>query len=166
MNKAVFLDRDGVINKKRDDYVKNIKEFVLLNHVPEAIKLLNEQRFLVIVITNQSAVNRGLLTHHSLTEIHDFMKNELKKNDAFIDGIYYCPHRPDEHCRCRKPETKLIEQAVMEHSIAVDLSYFIGDNETDMLAAKKVGLSTIKMEENSSLLEAVKFLITDTNESI
>ena len=161
MNKAVFLDRDGVINRKRDDYVKNINEFVMLQNVPRAIKLLNKKKFLVIIITNQSAVNRGLLTHYDLAKIHDLMKNELKKHGSFIDAIYYCPHRPDEKCKCRKPETELIEQAVREHSISIESSYFIGDSETDMLTAKKVGLAAIKIEENGNLLEAVNKISHD-----
>lgn len=155
LNKAVFLDRDGVINKKRDDYVKNVSEFVMLQGVPEAIKLLNENKFLVIIITNQSAVNRGLLTHDDLAKIHDFMRNELKKYGAFIDAIYYCPHRPDEGCKCRKPQTELVEQAIKEHFISAGSSWFIGDSESDMITAKKTGVREFRIEENGNLLEAV-----------
>ena len=159
MNKAVFLDRDGVINLKRDDYVKSIEEFVILKDVPDAIKILNENNYLVIIITNQSAINRGLLTDQELSRIHDFMKNELDKDGAHIDGIYYCPHRPNENCSCRKPGTELVERAVKEHSISIGSSWFIGDSETDMVAARKIGLYGIKIEENSSLFEPVKKIL-------
>lgn len=159
MNKAVFLDRDGVINRKRDDYVKNVNEFVMLEGVPEAIKILKENKFLVIIITNQSAINRGLLTHDGLAKIHDIMKSQLEKHRSFIDAIYYCPHRPDENCKCRKPQTELIEQAIKKYSISVKSSWFIGDSVTDILAAKKVGLLTIKMKENGNLLEAVNKIL-------
>lgn len=159
MNKAVFLDRDGVVNKKRDDYVKNIGEFVMLQGVPEAVKLLNEKNFLVIIITNQSAVNRGLLTHGGLAKIHDFMRAELSKHEAFIDAIYYCPHRPDENCKCRKPQTELVEKAIKEHSISKDLSWFIGDSESDMMAARKMDIPAIRMKENTSLLVALGKII-------
>ncbi len=158
-NKAVFLDRDGVINKKRDDYVKSIEEFVMLKNVPEAIRKLNEKKFLVIIITNQSAINRGLLTHQRLSEIHDFMKNQLKVNLAFIDAIYYCPHRPDENCRCRKPHTELVERAIKDYSISTDSSWFIGDSDSDILTAKKMKIPSIRIEENGSLLEAVHHII-------
>jgi len=159
MNKAVFLDRDGVINLKRDDYVKSMEEFVILKDVPKAIRLLNENNYLVIIITNQSVVNRGLLTDEELSRIHDFMKNELDKDGAHIDGIYYCPHRPDENCSCRKPGIELVERAVKEYSISTKSSWFIGDSETDMLAARKMGLQGIKTGENSSLLEPVKKIL-------
>jgi histidinol-phosphate phosphatase family protein len=155
LSRAVFLDRDGVINRKREDYVKNINEFVMLKNVPQAIKLLNQNNFLVIIITNQSAINRGLLTHDDLTDIHDFMKKELKKHGAFIDAIYYCPHKPDENCKCRKPRTDLIEKAIEEHSISIDSSWFIGDSESDVLAAKTIGITSIRMTENGNLLEQV-----------
>lgn len=155
LNKAVFLDRDGVINRKRDDYVKNVNEFVILEGVPEAIKLLNKKNFLVIVITNQSAVNRGLLTHEGLAKIHDFMKNQLGKHGAIINAIYYCPHRPEESCKCRKPKTELVELAIKEHSIDLKSSWFIGDSESDILTAKKIGIQAIKIENNSTLLKAI-----------
>ena len=159
MNSAVFLDRDGVINTKRDDYVKNTNEFTILKDVPQAIKLLNEKNFLVIIITNQSAINRGLLTHDGLTEIHDFMKNELKKHGSFIDAIYYCPHRPDENCECRKPKTELVERAIAEHSILTQTSWFIGDSESDILAAEKMHIPAIRIEENASLLKAINKIL-------
>lgn len=161
LNKAFFLDRDGVINKKRMDYVKNINEFIMLQDIPKAIRLLNQRNFLVIIITNQSAINRGLMTHDALSEIHDYMKNELEKQDSFIDAIYYCPHRPDENCKCRKPGIELIERAIKDYSISIHSSWFIGDSESDVSAAKKIGISTVKMEENGSLLEVINKIITE-----
>jgi len=158
-NNAVFLDRDGVINLKRDDYVKSVEEFVMLKDVPYAIKLLNENNYLVIIITNQSAINRGLLTDQELCNIHEFMKNELGKDGAHVDAIYHCPHRPDENCSCRKPETELVERAVTEHSVLIESSWFIGDSEMDMSSAKKMGLRGIKIKENSGLLEPVKKIL-------
>lgn len=159
MNSAVFLDRDGVINTKRDNYVKNISEFIMLKDVPQAIKLLNEKNFLVIIITNQSAINRGLLTHDGLAEIHNFMKNELKKHNSFVNAIYYCPHRPDENCKCRKPETELVERAIAEHSISVQTSWFIGDSKSDILTAEKMCIPAIRIKENSSLLKVIRRIL-------
>lgn len=160
LNKAVFLDRDGVINRKRDDYVKNVGEFTMLQGVAEAIKLLNGKNYLVIIITNQSAINRGLLTHEGLGKIHDFMKSEIGNHGGAIDAIYYCPHRPDENCRCRKPQTELVERAIKDYSISTDLSWFIGDSESDMITAKKIGIQEIRIKENGSLLAAVNRICT------
>lgn len=153
------MDRDGVINRKRDDYVKNVNEFVMLTDSPKAIKLLNDKNYLVIIITNQSVINRELLTHEELFKIHKVMIQELEKNHAHIDMIYYCPHRPDENCWCRKPRTELIEKAIREHSISIEQSWLVGDSESDILAAKKIGIKSIHMKENSSLLEAVRKII-------
>jgi histidinol-phosphate phosphatase family protein len=161
LKKAVFLDRDGVINKKRDDYVKNVSEFVILPDVSQAIKLLNEKKYLVIIITNQSAINRGIITHDILAGIHEFMKGKLGKEGAVVDAIYYCPHRPDENCSCRKPATGLIERAIGDHSISTDSSWFVGDSESDMLAAAKLGIKAVRMEQDASLLEAISEILED-----
>lgn len=154
------MDRDGVINRKRDDYVKNVNEFVMLADSPKAVKLLNDKNYLVIVITNQSAVNRGLLTSEELSKIHKAMSQELEKTGSHVDAIYYCPHRPDENCQCRKPRTELIERAIREHSVSIEQSWFIGDSESDIIAAKNIGLSSILMKENGSLLEAISQIIS------
>lgn len=159
LNKAVFLDRDGVINKKRDDYVKNVNEFEILANAPKAIKLLNDRNYLVIIITNQSAVNRGLLTSEELSKIHKIMSQELGKNSAYVNAIYYCPHRPDENCPCRKPKTGMIERAIQEHSISKKLSWLIGDSESDIIAARQVGISGVKMKTNGNILEVVNRIL-------
>lgn len=159
MNKAVFLDRDGVINRKRDDYVKNTSEFVILPDASKAIKLLNENNYLVIIITNQSVINRGIITRDILTEIHEFMKNELGKQGAFVDAIYYCPHRPDENCSCRKPKTGLIEKAISDYSISIGSSWLVGDSESDTLAATNLGIKTIQMDQDTSLLKPVNEIL-------
>lgn len=156
MKKAVFLDRDGVINKKRSDYVKGINEFVILKDVPTAIKLLNDNNFLVIIITNQSAVNRGYLSEKTLECIHQFLAAQLQKQNCHIDAVYYCPHRPDENCDCRKPKTKLISNAIKDFSIDRNSSWLIGDNETDIQAAKSMGIKSIKMKTDTGLLECIK----------
>ena len=159
LNKAVFLDRDGVINKKRNDYVKNVNEFVMLDDVPRAIKLLNDKNYLVIIVTNQSAVNRGLLTREELSKIHKIMSQELEKNGAHVDAVYYCPHRPDENCPCRKPKTGMLEKAIQEHSLSKELSWLIGDSEGDIIAASQVGISGVKMKTNGNILEVVKRIL-------
>lgn len=159
LSKAIFLDRDGVINKKRDDYVKNIDEFVLLNDVIEAIKLLKKRGFLIIIITNQSAINRGYLTHDGLEKIHQHMRDQFQKYNILIDAIYYCPHHPDENCMCRKPQPGLLGKAIKDFSIIKHHSLLIGDSDSDIEAAKQAGIKSVKISTDSSLLELVKQIL-------
>ena len=158
MKKAVFLDRDGVINKERKDYVKSIEEFQILNNIPKSIKMLKEKGFLVIVITNQSAINRGLITIETLNEIHNYLQVNLRKDDTICDAIYYCPHKPEENCKCRKPKPGLLLRAAEEHSIDMKNSFLIGDSITDIEAADMAGCKGILLKENESLLEIVENL--------
>ena len=159
MKKAVFLDRDGVINKERKDYVKSIEEFQILNNIPKSIKMLKEKGFLVIVITNQSAINRGLITIETLNEIHNYLQNFLKENNTSIDDFYFCPHRPDENCQCRKPNPGMLIKAVQDYDIDMNQSFMIGNSLTDIQAAQKAGCKGILLNQNQTLLELVTNLI-------
>ena len=155
-NRAVFLDRDGVINRNRDDYVKDVDEMEILPGVPKAINLLNTVNFKVVIISNQSAVSRGLITIEKLLEIHEFLKKELLQNNAKIDGIYFCPHRPDDSCECRKPKPTLILKAAKDLGINLSESYMIGDRESDKIAAEKAGVKFIPIETDGNLLKVVR----------
>ena len=163
MNKAVFLDRYGVINRNLDGYVKTIEELEIFPFVSKVIKNLNQMNFKVIVITNQSAINRGIITHQKLHEIHQIIQNHLKKNYAFIDAFYYCPHRPDEDCICRKPKSGLLEKAIQEFKINIKTSWMIGDNESDITAGKNIGVKTIKIKTGYNLEDAMKTIINCEN---
>ena len=159
MTKAIFLDRDGVINKERKDYVKSIEEFQILDGVPKSIKMLKEKGFVVIVITNQSAINRGLVTIETLNEIHNHLQKILKDNNTSIDDFYFCPHIPDENCQCRKPNPGMLIKAVQDHDIDMNQSFMIGDSLTDVQAAQKAGCKGILLNQNQTLLELVTNLI-------
>jgi len=142
MNKAVFLDRDGTI--ARDvHYCRRPEDFELLSTVPEAIKLLNENGFKVVIITNQSGIARGYFTEETLAQIHQKMENELAKYGAWVDAIYHCPHHPDDGCQCRKPKTALFLKAAEEHNIAPKNSYVVGDQQMDIDAGKALGCKTV-----------------------
>jgi len=142
MNSAVFLDRDGTI--ARDvHYCRRAEDFELLPTVPQAIKLLNENGFKVVVITNQSGIARGYFTDEILAQIHDKMRGELAEYGAWVDAIYYCPHHPDEGCSCRKPGTALFYKAAGEHGIDLRSSYVVGDMEMDIEAGKALGATTV-----------------------
>ena len=157
--KTVFVDRDGVINQERSDYVKSISELEIYPNVAKNIKLLKDAGFLVIVITNQSAVNRGIITHEMINQIHDSIQDHLKKYGTFLDGFYYCPHTPNENCNCRKPKPGLLQQAILELNIDLNSSWMIGDSDSDIEAADSVGCKAIKINDNFSLDNAVEKIL-------
>ena len=159
MIEAVFLDRDGVINYNRGDYVKNIKEFKIIPNVPHAIRLLNLANIKTVIVTNQSAINRGLLSIKVLNKIHSFLKDELQKYGAKVDAIYFCPHKPEDNCDCRKPKSGMILQASKDLDINCSNSLLIGDGESDMLAAKNVGMESILIQTNGDLLEIIESIL-------
>jgi histidinol-phosphate phosphatase family protein len=155
MTKAIFLDRDGVINQERKDYVKNIEEFIIFENVSDAISLIKNHNFLVILITNQSAVNRKLLTIENLDKIHEKLQNYLKIHNTSFDNVYFCPHIPQENCNCRKPKPGLIIQAKNDFKIDLSQSFMIGDSQTDVQAAESAGCKGILLKHNQTLLELV-----------
>ena len=141
--RAVFLDRDGVINQNRDDYVKDWSEFVFLPGVFRSLKCLSEKEFLIVVISNQSAIGRGLVDKEIIENIHNRMRAEIKKHGGRIDTIYYCPHTPEDKCGCRKPKPGLIKKAKSDLELDLKNSYLIGDAVSDMEAAVNSGCSPI-----------------------
>ena len=149
MNKAVFLDRDGIINVERKDYVKTVEEFVLIEGIFDAIKIINEKGYLVIIITNQSVINRGIIDIQKLKEIHEYFLKQATKNNAKIDGIYFCPHKPDENCECRKPKPGMILRALKDFQIDVKKSVMFGDSDKDIEAAKKAGCKGVLVKDTS-----------------
>ena len=157
--KTVFVDRDGVINQERSDYVKSISELEIYPNVAKNIKLLKDAGFLVIVITNQSAVNRGIVTHEMINQIHNSIQDHLKKYGTFLDGFYYCPHTPNENCNCRKPKSGLLEKAILELNIDLNSSWMIGDSDSDIEAANSIGCKAIKISGSFSLDNAVKKIL-------
>ncbi len=142
MNKCVFIDRDGTISRDVP-YCSSPEQFELLPGAGKGIKELNAAGFKVILITNQSGVGRGYFSEETLNCIHEKMKTKLADEGAHIDGIYYCPHHPDENCNCRKPKPNLIIQAAGDFNIDLSQSYFIGDSAKDIEAGKAAGCSTI-----------------------
>ena len=155
MTKAIFLDRDGVINQERKDYVKKLDEFIILDKTSDAINIIKNHGFLVIIITNQSPINRKLLSVETLNKIHEKLQSYLEKYDTSFDQVYFCPHMPSENCECRKPKPGLILQAVIDFQIDLSESYMIGNSETDIHAAKNAGCKGILLKKDQTLLEVV-----------
>jgi D-glycero-D-manno-heptose 1,7-bisphosphate phosphatase len=143
--KFVFLDRDGVINRKlpENSYVRHSGELVLLPGSAEAIAILNSRGIKVIVVTNQRGIALGLLTEPVLLEIHDSLQERLQVYGGHIDAFYHCPHNHDE-CSCRKPKTGLLEEAFVDFPEANSSnSVLIGDSLSDIEAGRKLGIATI-----------------------
>ena len=157
-NKAVFLDRDGVLNKNRDDYVKSTKELEIFSNIGKEILKLKMKGSLIIVITNQSVINREIITIRELEEIHSTIQKFLMKSKTSIDKFYFCPHRPDENCDCRKPKPGLILQAINEFSIDASKSWMVGDSKTDIQAGEKAGCKTILLKKNDSFTNILKII--------
>ena len=155
MTRAIFLDRDGVINQERKDYVKKLDEFIILDKTSDAINIIKNHGFLVIIITNQSPINRKLLSVETLNKIHEKLQSYLERYDTSFDGVYFCPHTPSENCECRKPKPGLILQAVIDFQIDLSESYMIGNSETDIHAARNAGCKGILLKKDQTLLEVV-----------
>ncbi|MBR4329182.1 MAG: HAD family hydrolase [Candidatus Riflebacteria bacterium] len=143
MNKAIFLDRDGTLNPD-PGYISDPKDYELYDGVCEALVKLQEAGYMLILITNQSGISRGLISEEQLEAVHDKMKRLLKAGGVTLDAIYYCPHHPDHpykgiaECNCRKPKPGLILQAIKDHDIDVENSFMIGDRTSDI----KIGLNS------------------------
>jgi D-glycero-D-manno-heptose 1,7-bisphosphate phosphatase len=154
---AVFLDRDGTINEQMG-YINHRSRFVILPGVPEAIRLLNENNFLVIVVSNQSGVARGYFPIRLVYEIHDFLLTTLQEKNAIIDGIFFCPHHPQGvvpeyrlNCECRKPRPGLIEQARASFDIDMSKAYVVGDRVSDIELAHRLDLKGVMVETGYGL---------------
>ena len=143
MNRAVFLDRDGVINCKapEGEYITRLQDLVFLPRVTEAVQILRSQGFLIIVVTNQRGVSRGKITLQDLEMIHQAVARFFSTKDAPLDGIYFCPH--EGGCECRKPAPGMLLDAALEHKIDLRGSWLVGDSLSDIQAGKQVGCSTV-----------------------
>ena len=140
---AVFLDRDGVINENRADHVKSWSEFRFLPGVPEAIARLSRAGVKVFVITNQAVVNRGIVSRRVVDGINLRMTQKLQPHGVQIEAIAYCPHRPEEHCECRKPRPGLILKLAEQYGLNLDDCVLIGDALTDIDAGQAAGCQTV-----------------------
>jgi D-glycero-D-manno-heptose 1,7-bisphosphate phosphatase len=178
----IFIDRDGVINKDpggwtKTGYVAEWKDFHFVPGTPEALKTLKEKGVKVIVASNQGGVNKGLYTQEELDRVNELMLKEIKNKGGEIEEVFYCIHKDEDNCTCRKPKPGMLEEASKKYGIDPKTTYFIGDDKKDILAGKSIGCKTVlvlsgkcsredagKWEEKpdyifKDLLEAVKQII-------
>jgi D,D-heptose 1,7-bisphosphate phosphatase len=160
-NPAIFLDRDGTINED-PGYISDPEKLVLIPEAGTALSLLKKNGYLLIVISNQSGIARGLMTAEDVDRVNSRLNLLLEKFNVKIDAFYYCPAHPEfstqEECECRKPSTKLLFEAVNKFNIDLNKSFFVGDLISDIECGKKAGIKTIlvrtgKGEESFSILQ-------------
>lgn len=175
----IILDRDGVINYDSFAYIKSPDELLFIPGSLEAIAILNRAGFHVVIATNQSGIGRGLFDRDMLERIHDKLITSLEKVGGKIDGIFFCPHHPDDQCECRKPKLGLFHQIQQKYHVDFSKTYFIGDSKGDMEAALSLPCKPIlvltsngektlnerpeykKIPHFANLEEAVQFILTE-----
>lgn len=169
--RAIFLDRDGTINKYVG-FLRNIEEFELLDDVAEAVRAINESGYLAIVVTNQPVIARGEVSWNELNEIHNKMETLLGQSGAYIDDIFCCPHHPHKgyegerpeykiECECRKPKPGMLFAAAEKYNIDLSQSWMIGDDEKDVQAGENAGCRAVQIKEGQ-LLETIKQILGKT----
>jgi D-glycero-D-manno-heptose 1,7-bisphosphate phosphatase len=155
MTRAVFLDRDGVINQKpaEGDYVTRWEDFHILPGVAEGIALLNRASFSVIIVTNQRCIAKGLMSAAGLEKMHERMTELLGKAGAIVDGTFYCPHEIEPPCDCRKPAPGMLLNAARSRGIELSASWMIGDSEIDVEAGRNAGCKTVRLLPTNEALD-------------
>jgi len=152
--KAVFIDRDDTIAKDVP-YCDDPSKFIVFDHVPAAIKRLNDAGYLVIMVTNQSGISRNKFSLETLAKVHEKMEKDIAKKKGKIDDIFVCPHHPDDGCSCRKPDIGMGIAAISKHNINTKQSFMIGNNDADMEFGKRIGCESIKVNEKFTFKDAV-----------
>jgi D-glycero-D-manno-heptose 1,7-bisphosphate phosphatase len=158
-NKAIFLDRDGVLNREMGDYVCKFEDFDILDNFG-ALKVLQERGYLLLVATNQGGLAKGWYNEDELTKMHTHLIKTYQEHDVEIKDIFYCPHHPDftGDCDCRKPKPGLLLQGIEKYNLDPEQSYFIGDRERDIEAATSAGVNGILIDSDQPLLEILNLI--------
>jgi D-glycero-D-manno-heptose 1,7-bisphosphate phosphatase len=156
-NPSIILDRDGVLNERppRGEYVRTAEEFTWLPGARDALRLLKQAGYTVIVVSNQAGIARGALTANDLQRIHDRMREETEAAGGGIDAVYYCPHHWDDGCECRKPRPGMIFQAQRDFNLDLSRTLVVGDDERDVQASEAAGCPSVLVSPELSLLDVV-----------
>jgi len=144
--KLIILDRDGVINHERDDYIKSAAECVPIDGSIEAIARLNKAGFTVVIATNQAGLAKGKFELEDLEAIHEKITALVEDQEGELGAIFYCPHHPDDHCKCRKPMPGMLDAIEAEFNTSVEGCYFVGDSLRDLQAAQQKACKPVLVE--------------------
>lgn len=149
MFKAVFFDRDGIVNHEVGDYIQQVKDFIILDGFIEFAKFLKKEAYLIIIITNQAGIAKGLYSHDTVAEMHELLTLRSAAEGLTIDAIYYCPHHDDYgKCLCRKPGSLMVEKTLARFKIDPIKSFMIGDKLRDKLCAEAAGVKGFVIDAN------------------
>jgi|LakMenE01Jun11ns_1017448.scaffolds.fasta_scaffold9954090_4 D-glycero-D-manno-heptose 1,7-bisphosphate phosphatase len=159
---ALFLDRDGVLNRERGEHTWRLNDFEVLPDVPVALQRAQAAGILLVVITNQSGIGLGLYGHQDVEAVHGYLRSMLAQHGVDLADILYCPHHPSKgRCLCRKPGSLLLERAIARHDIDAASSCMIGDRDRDVEAAEGAGVRGILVPHNTPLLPVVEQQVLD-----
>lgn len=160
MKKAVFLDRDGVLNKELGDYVCKFEDFKVLEHNFPVLKELQSRGYLLIVITNQGGLAKGWYSEETLDRMHEHLRKTYAEQGIHLTEVYYCRHHPEYNgkCLCRKPGYLMLEKAMARFGIDASLSYFIGDRERDVIAGEAAGVTGILIDSDQPIGEILHLI--------
>jgi len=154
-NKVFFLDRDGVINEEVG-YLHQIEKFKFIDGVIDALRLIQNKGYKIIIITNQSGIGRGYYSKEDFLNLNNWMLDYLRSKKIEILQVFYCPHSPNENCDCRKPKTTLFNNAQMKFNIDMSLSWAAGDKESDIIAAKSAGVANTVLVRSGHIINEAK----------
>lgn len=155
--RAIFFDRDGVINKELGDYCTKPEDFLILEDSLATLMLAQTHGFKIILITNQGGIDRALYTHDGLKQMHQKLIDACTEQGIHIDDVYYCPHHPIVgHCLCRKPEGLMLQKAIAKHHLNASKCLMIGDHDRDIEAASMAGVKGIRIQPNAPKYHLLK----------
>jgi D-glycero-D-manno-heptose 1,7-bisphosphate phosphatase len=157
MNKALFLDRDGVINVNHG-HVHKIEDFDFIDGIFDLCRLAKQNGYLIIIVTNQAGIGKGYYTEEQFKKLNYWMIDIFRQNNIGIDGVYYCPHKPEENCFCRKPRPGMIFQASKELKIDLRRSILIGDKQSDIEAANLAGIVNTYLFSEQNHMQSITYL--------
>jgi D-glycero-D-manno-heptose 1,7-bisphosphate phosphatase len=158
-NKAIFLDRDGVVNKERGYYTWKIEDFEFTSGLFEFLKKIKNKGYFIFIITNQGGIAKKVYDFTDVEKLNNYIFEKFQENNTPLTDLYYCPHHSDlEKCLCRKPDSLMLEKAIARYKINPSESYFIGDNQRDVDAGNKAGVQSIKIEPNQNLNEILHLI--------